>query len=134
MAKPLVDLPDAERKAIDVLLAAGHSVVSTNFPSETLSESDEVIQVDLEGSDSSDYPIVERAQVRIVGHCGPGRRTAVKALVAEAIADLYTLEGDADVAGVVILTGRSSIVTDPTTGNVMCWALVRLDLKASLAS
>jgi hypothetical protein len=134
VAKPLVDLPDAERVVRDVLLAAGHATVSTEFPSNRLTGASYWLQVDLEASDTAGYPIVERAQVRVTAHAAPGRRTAVKELASDVLADLYTFAGSADCAGIVPTSGRSAISTDPDTGNVMCWVLVRVDLKASLAS
>lgn len=132
--KPLVDLPDAERQVIDVLLAAGHPVVSTNFPDEPLTGTDYHLQVDLEASDTDDYPIVERAQVRVTAHAANGRRTAVKDYAQQALADLYSASGLASVAGIWPVSGRSAVSIDPDTRNVMCWVLVRVDLKASLAS
>lgn len=132
--KPLVDLPDAEREVIDILEAAGHAVVKTDYPDESLSGTAYWLQVDQEAGDADDYPVVERAQVRVTAHAAKGRRTAVKQHAAEALADLYSFAGNANVAGVVPLGGRSAVSTDPDTGNVMCWVLVRVDLLASLAS
>lgn len=132
--KPLVDLPDAERQVIDVLLAAGHTVVSTNFPDLPLTGSNYALQVDLEASNTDAYPVSERAQVRVVVHAAHGRRTAVKDVAQEVLADLYSWSGNASVAGIVPVSGRSAVSTDPDTRNVMCWVIVRVDLKASLAS
>jgi hypothetical protein len=129
----LVDLPDAERVVIDALEAAGHEVVTTNYPAETLAGTDYVLQVDLEASNIDDFPVVERAQVRVVAHVGPNRRGAAKQHAAEALADLYVYSSSA-VAGIVPLTGRSTPSTDPATKNVMCWVLVRVDLLASNAT
>jgi hypothetical protein len=132
--KPLVDLPDAERQLMTVLLGLGYASVSTDYPSTRLGSSATHIQVDLESSDTDDYPIVERAQVRVVVHAAEGRRGAVKAIAGEVLGDLYSFTGNADVAGIVPLAGRSAISSDPTTRNVMCWVLVRVDLLASNAS
>ena len=134
MAKPLVDLPDAEEVVRDVLLAAGHTDVRGEFPSNRLSGTSYVLQVDQEPGDARRYPIVERVPVRVTVHVAPGRRTAAKELASDVLADLYTFAGDADCAGIVPRSGRSAISTDPSTRNVMCWVLVRVDLKASLAS
>jgi hypothetical protein len=131
--KPLVDLPDAERVVIAALEAAGHGVVTTNYPDEPLTGTDYVLQVDLEASNSDDYPVTERAQVRVVAHVAENRRTAAKTHAAEALADLYVYSS-ASVAGIVPLAGRSTPSIDPTTKNVMCWVLVRVDLLASNAS
>ena len=133
MGKPLVDLPDAERVVIDALEAAGHDVVTTNYPDEALTGTDYVLQVDLEASNADDYPVTERAQVRVVAHVGPNRRGAAKQHAAEALADLYVYSS-ANVAGIVPLVGRSTPTTDPTTKNVMCWVLVRVDLLATAAT
>lgn len=134
MVRPLVDLPDAERAVIGILEAVGHATVKTDYPSETLSGAAYWLQVDQESSDASAYPVVERAQVRVTAHVAPGRRTAVKLLVSDVMADLYTFPGSSTVSAVFLRSGRSAVSTDPATGNEMCWALFRVDLKASLAS
>lgn len=131
--KPLVDLPDVEREVIDALLAVGHANVTTNFPDEPLTGTQTTLQVELEASNVDDYPVTERAQVRVTAHAAKGRRTAVKELAGDVLADLYTFSS-ANVAGVVPLGGRSAVSTDPDTENVMCWVLVRVNLLASLAS
>jgi hypothetical protein len=128
--KPLVDLPDPERKAIAALEAAGHPNVTTDFPDEPLTGTDYVLQVDLENSDVTNYPVAEYAQVRITAHVARGRRTAVKQHVADALADLYVF-ADADVAGVIPRGGRSAVSSDPTTKNLMCWGLVDMTLIAT---
>lgn len=132
--KPLVDLPDAERAVIDVLEDAGHTTVKTDYPSSLLAGTDYWLQVDQESSNTDDYPVAERVQVRVTVHAGFKRRSAVKEHASDVLADLYSFTGSADVAGIVPLGGRSAVSTDPDTGNVMCWVLVRVDLKASLAS
>jgi hypothetical protein len=129
-----VDLPDAERQVVDVLLAAGHETVKTDYPSESLTGTDYWLQVDQEPADSSAYPVLERAQVRVTAHAASGRRTAVKTYAAEALADLCSFAGNASVSGIFPRAGRSDVSIDPDTRNVMCWVLVRVDLKASLAS
>ena len=134
MVKPAVTLPDPERAVIDLLLAAGRTNVSTDFPPSPLAGSATRVQVDLEASDADFYPITERAQVRVVAHAAPGKRTAVKALAAQLIQDLYTFDGNASVSGIFPVAGRSAVSVDPDTGNVMCWLIVRVDLLASLAS
>jgi hypothetical protein len=132
--KPAVSLPDAERAVIDILTSAGQTGVSTDFPDVKLISPATKVQVDLENSGVGDYPVAERAQVRVTCHAAPGRRTSVKQLAGEVLMDLYTYGGDAAVAGIVPLGGRSAVTVDPDTQNVMCWVLVRVDLKASLAS
>jgi hypothetical protein len=129
-----VDLPDAELEVIDILEAAGHAIVKTDFPSERLTGTDYWLQVDQEPADSSDYPVLERATVRVVAHAAPGRRTAVKRHASDALADLTSFAGNANVSGIFPRAGRSDVSADPDTKNVMCWVLVRVDLRASLAS
>lgn len=132
--KPVVDLPDAEREVRDVLLGVGHPLVTSEYPSAQLTGTNVHLQVDLESSNTADYPIAERAQVRVTAHAAPGRRTAVKQLASDVLADLYSFAGNANVAGIVPISGRSAVSIDPDTKNIMCWVLVRVDLKASLAS
>ena len=131
--KPTVTLPDAEKLVIDLLLAAGQpaGTVKTEFPSNTLAGSNTRVQVELESSNTSRYPIMEKAQVRVVAYCAPGKRDAVKTLAATLLASLYTFPGNGSVAGIVPLSGRSAVTVDPTTRNVMCWVLVRVDLLAT---
>jgi hypothetical protein len=90
--------------------------------------------VELENSGVDNYPVKEDAQVRVVCHAAPGRRTSVKELAGEVLMDLYTFPGDATVSGIFPRGGRSAVSVDPDTRNVACWVLVRVDLLASLAS
>lgn len=132
-----VQLPDPERELIAILTAAlGAGIASTDYPSTSLAVNVKRVQVDLEGGDVDDYPVTERAQVRVTCHVGKAtasQRTVVKDLADDCRRHLVT-NRTANVAGIVPLGGRSGVSTDPTTGNVMCWFLVRVDLKASLAS
>jgi hypothetical protein len=132
--KPEVTLPDPEKAVIDLLVAAGRTGVSTDFPSAKLTGTNTRVQVELEASDTSGYPVTERAQVRVVAYAAPGKRDNVKALAQLLLSDLYSYAGSASVAGVVPISGRSAVTTDPSNQNVACWVLVRVDLKASLAS
>lgn len=132
--KVSVDLPDAEREVMGRLIAAGRSGVDLHFPTVPLAKGSTAIQVDLESSDTDDYPVVERAQVRVTCHAAKGERTVVKELAGDVLADLYSWGGNANVAGVVPISGRSAVSTDPDTGNVMCWVLVRVDLLATTAA
>lgn len=129
-----VNLPDPERELITILTTAlGAGIVSTDYPSAALVGTARKVQVDLEAGNTDDYPITERAQVRVTCHRAPGKRTDVKADAATVLRHLVTSR-TANIAGIVPLGGRSGVSTDPTTGNVMCWLLVRVDLKASLAT
>ena len=130
MAKPEVTLPDAERILI-ARLAGVATTVSTSYPDVTLTGTNTHLQVELENSDTSDYPVAERAQVRITGHAAPGKRTAVKTLMSDVLRELYTHPGNADLAGIVVRLGRSDVTEDPDTHNLMCWVLVQANLKAT---
>lgn len=131
-----VVLPDPERELLDIFSAAlGAGVASTDYPSTSLAVNVKRVQVDLEGGPADDYPITERAQVRITCHVGKAtasQRTVVKDFADDCRRHLVTSR-TANVAGIVPLGARSGVSTDPTTGNVMCWFLVRVNLKASLA-
>lgn len=127
--KPTVTLPDPEKAVIDIL--GGPTVAAPEFPSRTLTGTNKRIQVELEASNTDDYPVTSRAQVRVVSYAAPGRRDEVKADAAALLATLYAYPGDADVAGIVPLAGPSAVSTDPGTRNVACWVLVRVDLIAT---
>jgi hypothetical protein len=137
MSKPLVTFPDPEAAVINALKAAflprvetyKPATITTSFPA-TLTTSAH-IQVELEVGNADDYPIAERAQVRVTCYAAPGKRTDVKRLASLAQGLLYTHAGG-DVAGVDILIGRSDVITDPDTKNLMCWFLARVNLKATL--
>lgn len=122
--------PDAEVELVDHLTSTFAAAdpetpitVSVDFP-----DTDRLhVQVEQEGGPIS-WPIVERAQVRLVAWAPPGQRTAVKQLAADAIAAAAAHPGSAAVAGVHPLGARSDVSADPTTGRLMCWALVRVNL------
>jgi hypothetical protein len=140
MSKPLVTFPDPEVHQIDMLKAAflprsetykptGAGAVSPDFPTAALAGDATHVQVELEVGSAEDYPITERAQVRYTCYAAPGKRTNVKALASLTQALVYAQPGDADVAGAFILIGRSDVVTDPTTKNLMVWFLARVNLN-----
>lgn len=129
-----VNLPDPERELVTILTAAlGAGIASTDYPSTTLGAAARKVQVDLEAGDIDDYPVTERAQVRVTCHRPPGKRTDVK-VDADLMRRHLVSSRTANVAGIVPLGGRSGVSTDPTTGNVMCWFLVRVDLLATSAT
>ena len=133
MSIPAVIVSDPEREVVTVLAAAlGPGVAFTAYPSSKIAPGALWVQVELEGGNVADYPITERAQVRIT--CHAAQRTAVKAHADTVRRHLATFPGSSTVAGIHPVTGRSGVSTDPDTGNLMCWLLVRVDLKASLAS
>jgi hypothetical protein len=137
MSKPLVTFPDPEAAVVNALKAAflpraeayKPATITTSFPA-TLTTTTH-IQVELEVGNADDYPIAERAQVRVTCYAAPGKRTDVKRLASLAQGLLYTHAGG-DVAGVDILIGRSDVITDPDTKNLMVWFLARVNLKATL--
>jgi hypothetical protein len=144
MSKPLVTFPDPEAAVINALKAAflprveayKPATVTTAVPvgvdgrPVTLTTTTH-LQVELEVGNADDYPIAERAQVRVTCYAAPGKRTDVKRLASLAQGLTYTIS-TADVAGVDILIGRSDVITDPDTKNLMVWFLARVNLKATL--
>jgi hypothetical protein len=137
--KPRVIFADPEALVVNYLKAEflarvetyKPTVVGVNFPSTTLTGNGTTLQVELEVGNADAYPISERAQVRVTCHAAPGKRDNVKDLASLTQALLYSHEGDANVAGVFIQTGRSDVITDPATKNLMVWLLVRVALKAT---
>lgn len=140
MSKPLVTFPDPEVHQIDYLSAAFQpraesykpATISPNFPTTALTGNATHVQVELEVGNADDYPITERAQLRFTCYAAPGKRSNVKALASLTQALIYSQPGDGDVSGAFITIGRSDVVTDPTTKNLMCWFLARVNLKATL--
>jgi len=145
--KPRVIFADPEALVIDYLKAQflarveayKPAVIGTGFPSEPL-VAQYRLQVELEVGNADDYPVTERAQVRVACH-GPRSfaspstrqaRTEIKALASLTQSLMYSHPGDVNVAGAVILGGRSDVITDPDTTNLMVWFLARVDLKATL--
>jgi hypothetical protein len=61
-----------------------------------------------------------------------GGRSDAKHLASLAQGLLYAWDGDASVAGTSPLVGRSDVITDPTTKNLMVWFTFRVSLKATL--
>lgn len=137
MTKPLVTFADPEKKLIDYFVAQftpradafKPATVTTDFPTTALTTATH-LQVELEAGGADDYPITERAQVRVTAYAGPAKRTNVKALASLALGLAGKYAGDSQVAGSKVIVGRSGVSTDPTTKNVMVWFLVRLDMKS----
>lgn len=140
MSKPLVTFPDPETVLIDFLKAEflprveayKPTSISPNFPTAALAGSATHLQVELESSNTDDYPVTERSQVRISGYANGDKRSNVKALASLSMGLLGAAEGVPAIAGIEILGGRSDVTTDPTTKNLICWFLVRVNLKATL--
>jgi len=134
VSKPKVTFPDPEIVVKDVLVATEGAIVSMDYPSAPLTGTNKKIQVSHEGSDSSDYPMVERASVRVTFHTAPNKRSDVKSYASSCLAKLANYRGSSTVAAFVPLIGRSAVSIDPDTGNHMCWVLIRVDMKATIAS
>lgn len=137
MSKPLVTFaaPDkAVRDYLRPLLVArsetyAPNTVTADFPT-TLTAGTH-LQVELEASNTTDYPIVERDQVRFTVWAPKGKRSDALDAASLVMAYVYALAGVASIAGTVILIGRSDVVTDPDTGYEMCWFLARIDMLAT---
>lgn len=129
MSKIKVTFPDPEVVVKDVLVATEGAIVSMDYPSARLTGTNKKIQVTLDGTDSSDYPVVERASVRVTFHTAPEKRSDVKSYASSCLAKLANYAGSTTVAAFVPLIGRSAVSVDPATGNHMCWVLVRVDMK-----
>lgn len=138
--KPLVTFPDPEapfKTYLETKLGARpeaytDSTVSTSFPAQPLTKSPlkTHVQIELEGGNSDDYPVTEHAQVRFTCYAPPGERAAVKDL-ASLTQGLVLTFLSADVAGVRPGTGRSDVITDQATKNLMVWFTALVDLKAT---
>jgi hypothetical protein len=132
MSLPAVVFGDPEATVRESLIAGmtgrpeayATTSVSTYFPATPLAGDDTHLQVELEGTNSEDYPVRERTQVRITAYAAPGRRSNAKDLATLAQGLLLSLPG------VFPSTGRSSVIKDPETRNLMCWFLIRADLLA----
>lgn len=137
--KPTVVFADPEAELRAYLLEAwadrpeayAPTKVTTDFPSAALAGDATWIQLELESGDVSDYPVTERAQVRVVCYAAKNRRSNAKALASLTQGLLHAHPGSEKVAGVVIRGGRSAVTPDPDTENLMVWFLVRVDLLAT---
>lgn len=134
--KPLVTFPDPEAELYDDLKAAflprtepyKATSFSTGFPK---SDATYHVQVELEAGNTDDYPVTERAQVRVNCWAPSGKRDDVKNLASLAMGLIHAHPGSAAVASYEVRGGRSGITTDPDTKRLMCWFLVRVNLKAT---
>lgn len=134
---PLVTFPDPEAALIGYLKTAltgrlepyAAATVSTGFPATAATYH---VQVELEAGNADDYPVTERAQVRVNCWAPAGKRSDAKALASLAQGLLFAHPGTAEIAGVTMLGGRSAVTTDPDTKRLMCWFLVRVNLKANV--
>lgn len=135
MVKPLVifDDPEAVAKQIVVdgwaprLEAYKPATVGTGFPPDPLTKTPLTthVQVELEVGGTEFYPVTERAQVRFNCWAPKGERANVLAL-ASLTQGLVLAHTDAHPQ-----TGRSDVVSDPTTGYLMVWFTALVDVPAT---
>lgn len=134
-----VTFADPEVVEIDYLKAAflprsesyKPATITTAFPATALTTTTHV-QVELELGGADDYPVTERAQVRVTCYAAPGKRTDAKRLASLTQALVASQPGSASVAGAKILVGRSNVITDPDTKNLMVWFLARVNMLPTL--
>lgn len=103
------------------------SKIATDPPSAPLGEATHV-QVELDGTPST-ADLLDRPTIRLNVSAGPGRRTAVKALASLVQGLVAAHPGDDLVLATRRLVGRSAVVTDPATKNLMVWMTFRVTLK-----
>lgn len=142
MTKVGVTFGDPESLEIDYLTSAfagraeqyKAATVTPNFPATALTTTTHV-QVELEAGGAADYPIAERAQVRFTCYAPPGKRTWAKGLASLTQGLVFSQPSGGGVQGVRMLIGRSDVVTDPDTKNLMVWFLAEITLApTALAS
>lgn len=135
--KPLVTFADPEALMRTYLLAQfatrpeayKPATISTSPPRDaqgndlTLTTATHV-QIELEAGGLDYYPVAERAQVRFNCYAPESQRTNIKALAAltQGIVLAHT-----DTHPQV---GRSDVIKDPDTGNLMVWFTALVDLRA----
>lgn len=109
------------------------ATVSTSHPSASLVKSPTRqvhVQIEHEVGDDADFPVVERDQVRLTVHVPRGER-ALALSVASLVRGLVLRFQGGSIAGVSPGIGRSDVIADNTTTNLMVWSLVRVSTKAS---
>lgn len=140
MSKPRVTFGDPEALQINFLAGAfagrpeayKPATITPNFPASALTGNATHVQVELEAGGVADYPVAERAQVRFTCYAAPGKRTNVKALASLTQALVYAQPGTAAIEGASIKIGRSDVITDPATKNLMVWFLAEITLSPVL--
>jgi len=136
--KPLVVFPDAERAAIDyledALAARGESykptAVTASFPTSSPAAGTTVLQVELDGTPTVEYPATERATVRFTAWAAKGQGSKAKQAAALVQGLVATHPGDGDVFATRILTGRLE-GSDPDTGYTFASFTARFSLRPS---
>lgn len=135
-----VTFPDPEKVVIDYLVArfAGRpeaykpATITSAFPTVALAGDSTHLQVELEVGDPEDYPVTEWAQVRLTGYAAPGKRSNAKGVAGLTLALVASHPGSASILATQIRTGRSNVIKDPDTGNLMVWLLARVALKPTV--
>ncbi len=130
MGAPMVVFVDPVRAIIDYLTPAVDA--SANFPDERLT-GEFRIQVALDGSGVADYPVTERATVRVTLWMPPEYRTVPELADSYIQALLVAHPGDEHVWSVQPLTGRLP-GTDPDTGNQFITFTVRVNLRPQIGA
>lgn len=140
MVKPLVTFGDPESLMRSYLVAEfaargeawKPATITTAFPTSALSKPNGThVQIEAEVGNVEDFPVTERAQVRFTCYAAPGERTIVKQLASLTQGLVLSHPGDSVVVGTRPQIGRSDVVTDPATKNLMCWFTAWIDLKAT---
>lgn len=135
MSKPLAAAPDAEIVAVQYLTAAlvahGETVtVGVVIPTtSTWTASTKFIQVALDGTPTVEYPVMERASLRVTAWAGS--TTEAKRLCRVVLAMLLSHPGGNGVGSIRPLTGCLP-TKDPTTGAQLATGSVRMNLLYSL--
>lgn len=136
MAKPLVEFGDPERAIIDYYAAAYTGAIAARAPSTIDARPPQSalttgwwLQVALDASFPENHPAVERATVRVNCHVPPGKRSDAKSHASLAHGLLAIHPGDELVWGTRPLVGRSQVLTDPDTKNLMCWFTFRVNMR-----
>lgn len=135
--RPLVTFADPEASARTALLAGLEgrveayipASITNKFPTAALTGDATHLQVELDGVPGADYPVTERATVRVTAYSAPGSPSNAKSLATLAQGLLYVYGGDSDVHGFQPLTGRLKAV-DPATGNNLVSFTMRADMVA----
>lgn len=135
--KPLVMFPDPEAVARTYLIAEfaargeayKPATVTNAFPTAALTGNTTHVQVELDGGFTDDYPVTERATLRVTCYSAPTSQTNAKNLASLTQGLLYTFPGSSEAHGTYPLTGRLKTV-DPTTRNNIVSFTIRINLKA----
>ncbi|HJR88825.1 MAG TPA: hypothetical protein VJ782_01530 [Aeromicrobium sp.] len=137
MTKPLVTFAAPDKAARDYLRpllvarpeAYAPNTVTAGFPVALTTGTH--LQVELEGSNTDDYPVTERDQVRFTLWAPKGRPSDALDAASLVMAYVYAMSVPNVVAGAKVTLGRSDVTADPDTGYEMCWFLARLNMLAT---